>query len=274
MQRSLDVSENLLKKWGTHSALYAFEPINEPWLETEIPLLKDFYRKVRKMVQRYAPQAYFVMHDSFRFNGEIWNDVFADNDIEKVALDTHFYTAFFPNAVNTVEDACKTYDGAMKTADGIKYEVWVGEWAIATDACATWLGGFNDGNTNFTVQGHQCNRVECPKSYMPDEFAFDFDRNAELLGPFGEGNPQDVCIMNGTCPTDSKHFDYDEVKTIARCALKAYDDHVDAHFLWTGHNQIEAKWDYVRAYDLGWLNQTKLPHDPKPETMYDVNPKY
>ncbi len=25
--------------------------------------------------------------------------------------------------------------------------VWMGEWALATDSCAHWLGGFNDGNT-------------------------------------------------------------------------------------------------------------------------------
>jgi len=36
----------------------------------------------------------------------------------------------------------------MTTALAIKYEVWVGEWSLATDVCATWLGGFNDANTD------------------------------------------------------------------------------------------------------------------------------
>jgi hypothetical protein len=26
----------------------------------------------------------------------------------------------------------------------IKYEKWVGEWSLATDICAWWLGGFNE----------------------------------------------------------------------------------------------------------------------------------
>ena len=29
--------------------------------------------------------------------------------------------------------------------------------------------------------------------------------------------------------------------------------------LWTAHNEIEAKWDYVSAWDLGWINTTAVP---------------
>jgi hypothetical protein len=32
----------------------------------------------------------------------------------------------------------------MAYADQIKYPVWVGEWSLATDNAAMWLGGFND----------------------------------------------------------------------------------------------------------------------------------
>jgi hypothetical protein len=32
--------------------------------------------------------------------------------------------------------------------DEFKMEVWIGEWSLATDVCAMWLGGFNDGNTD------------------------------------------------------------------------------------------------------------------------------
>lgn len=55
MQRSLHVVENVLKRWGNHSALAAFEPINEPITVEDPTVLKDFYRKSRKLVQRYAP---------------------------------------------------------------------------------------------------------------------------------------------------------------------------------------------------------------------------
>lgn len=43
------------------------------------------------MVQRYAPQAHFVFHDAFKYDPTVWNDLFADDDIEKVAMDHHYY---------------------------------------------------------------------------------------------------------------------------------------------------------------------------------------
>jgi glucan 1,3-beta-glucosidase len=93
VQRTIKVAEDLLKKWGSHSALYAFEPINEP---REVPkgVLEDMYRKVRKLVQRYAPQAYFVFHDMFKFDATHWNKLFDADDLDKVAIDTHQYQAF------------------------------------------------------------------------------------------------------------------------------------------------------------------------------------
>lgn len=44
LQWSLDVSEGLLQRWGDHSAFMAFEPVNEPWWNTNLDVLKDFYR--------------------------------------------------------------------------------------------------------------------------------------------------------------------------------------------------------------------------------------
>ena len=57
-----------------------------------------------------------------------------------------------------------------------------------------WLGGFNDGTTDPQFE---CEKVDCPKSYLPEEFAVDFDREADILGPFGTQNSTDVCIMKG-----------------------------------------------------------------------------
>jgi len=28
--------------------------------------------------------------------------------------------------------------------------------------------------------------------------------------------------------------------------------------LWTAHNEIESKWDFVNAHDLGWTNTTEV----------------
>lgn len=47
---SLKNSEDLLIRWGNHSAFAAFEPVNEPWWSSNMDVLKDFYRRVRPMV--------------------------------------------------------------------------------------------------------------------------------------------------------------------------------------------------------------------------------
>ena len=60
--------------------------------------------------------------------------------------------------------------------------MWVGEWALATDVCALWLGGFNDANTAAVFD---CEYVDCPTPYLPADTAVDLDRTADLLGPFG-----------------------------------------------------------------------------------------
>ena len=63
--------------------------------------------------------------------------------------------------------------------------MWVGEWALATDTCAMWLGGFNDSNSDLVFD---CARVECPYSYLSEAHAVDFDRKAHELGPFGSNH--------------------------------------------------------------------------------------
>jgi glucan 1,3-beta-glucosidase len=145
-QWSLKNSKDLLTRWGNHSAFAAFEPVNEPWWNTDLVILKDFYREARKLTQTYAPQAWFVFHNSFQY-WDTWNDLFPDNDHELVAMDHHYYQAWINN-MNTTGAFCDDYEGNGKTADSIKYDVWWGEWSLATDVCAHWLGGFNDGNTD------------------------------------------------------------------------------------------------------------------------------
>jgi len=44
VQWGLDVAEGLLLRWGTHPAFGAFEPVNEPWWNSDLVVLKDFYR--------------------------------------------------------------------------------------------------------------------------------------------------------------------------------------------------------------------------------------
>jgi hypothetical protein len=63
-----------------------------------------------------------------------------------------------------------------------KYEVWHGEWSLATDSCAHWLGGFNDGKANY---GKNCTKVECPKPYLNNSFPNTINTTLEgKHGPF------------------------------------------------------------------------------------------
>lgn len=109
--------------------------------------MKDLYRKVRKLVQRYAPQAHFVFHNSFIYQPDKWNDLFRDDDIDKVAMDHHYYWAF-ESGLNKIDQFCQDTKYFAGLADQIKYEVWFGEWALATDNCAMFLNGLNDGDPN------------------------------------------------------------------------------------------------------------------------------
>jgi len=38
---------------------------------------------------------------------------------------------------------------------------------------------------------------------------------------------------------------------------------MDGQFIWAAHVEIPEKWDYIRAYDLGWINQTALADESK-----------
>lgn len=214
----------ILDKWSTHPALHSIEPVNEPWLHSDLGVLKDFYRDVRTMMKERAPHLVFVFHDAFQTVDILrWNDLFADDDHENVVMDTHQYMMYFPKLGPTFLYE-ETYKAVLALAESVKYDVWVGEWSLATDFCAMWLAGFNDSNGLLKHQ-YDCSWVECPRSYLPDEFAVDFDRTAEVLGPFGKGDQ--ALVRKGMCPINSDHFDDKETNKLAKTLLKTFNKHVE-----------------------------------------------
>jgi len=181
LQWGLDVHESLLKKYGSHPAFYAYEPLNEPQTNPPIQTLKRWYRASRKLVQKYAPQAKFVFHDAMVEDPAIWDDLFADDDMHNVVMDVHQYSAWTSN-LNTTEEVCKNWETYTEANSRSKYETWCGEWALATDTCAMYLMGWNNAYMN---PQHECAWVDCPKPYMPKETAVDLDRTVGAQGPFG-----------------------------------------------------------------------------------------
>lgn len=261
MKWSIDQAEALLKRFGNHSAVIGYEPVNEPSHLTSVAL-KEFYREVRKLVQRYAPQAYFVFHDSFDQDYEAWKDLFVEEDRHMVAVDHHGYLAWTMNA--TVEEYCTEWAQNVTGADPwveAGYEVWWGEWSLATDTCAHWLGGFQDGKTNITEWPGNvtCNPVPCPKSYMPDDFKTDFDREVEWPFPRGAGIMDQVSVNKGMCWDDSLHFNHTQVQAISKCIMDEFDKHnIKVNFMWTARNEIEERWSYIGAWDAGFINLTAV----------------
>lgn len=244
-----DTVEGLIEEWGQHPALYAIEPVNEPWDKSDQWALKLFYRNVRHIMRTKAPHLKFVFHDSFWNEPEYWDDLFADGDTHNVVIDNHYYQAWDKDS-GTVDTVCQKYKDHMEMLAGHKYEVWVGEWALATDTCAFWLDNFNDSKTPRT---DKCQWVECPKPYLPEELAPDMDRTAYMQGPYGT-NLIDVARY-GMCPIDSGKFDVHDLHKIGRCVMEAYNDNIDAHIMWNFRNELEPRWSYVESWNNGWINQ-------------------
>jgi len=88
---------------------------------------------------------------------------------------------------------------------------------------------------------------------MPAPYGVDFDRSASVLGPWGEDD--NSMIHYGKCWTDSDHFSDAEVQKLGDCSRYVYDRIVKAQFIWTFRNELEPKWNFVQAYDKGWLNK-------------------
>jgi len=266
VQWALDVVSRLMDRYGNHPALYAFEPLNEPWWGSDYDVLKSYYRQAREIIRSKNPDVVFTFHDGFSFSADLWNDLFADDDMDNVVIDTHFYQAWWGRM--DLDGYCWGYYNLADEIAKMKYPVWVGEWALATDVCALWLGGFNDANTSAV---YDCEYVECPAPYLPAETAVDFDRAAASLGPYGSAlsdpTMQHAFIRNGMCARDSTFFNDQEMAMLGGCALRAFDDLVQGQFLWTFRNELEDKWNYVNAYDKGWLN----PANPVPASVeYDL----
>jgi len=101
-----------MNRWGHHPAVYALEPVNEPWWNTDIPTLKDFYRSVRSVIREINPNVIFVFHDSFLTDANVWNDLFEDDDIENTVIDIHQYMAWW-DAKKDINLYCDSYNSQL-----------------------------------------------------------------------------------------------------------------------------------------------------------------
>jgi glucan 1,3-beta-glucosidase len=215
---AIDTVYWLLHEYGTYSSFHSLSPVNEPWTNSDKDTLKNFYRKVREVMRDYNHDLVFVFGDfSSQLDADYWNDLFEDDDMENVVMDTHLYLAF-GGMMDTASEYCDfLVNNLMAPRADIKYPVWVGEWSLATETCATWLLGFN------SESPENCQRVDCPAAdnYLPADVAVDFDRTAATVGPYRNS---DLSIKYGQCQTDSTRFTDADVQTMATCWLNALND--------------------------------------------------
>jgi len=163
------------------------------------------------------------MHDMFKFDMTLWNDLFTNK--EKVAIDNHHYQAW--TTLKTTKGFCDDYTAAFKDVE-TDYEVWIGEWSLATDTCAQWLEGLNDGKT---TKRFTCKAVTCPpaNNYLQDpRVVADFDRAAAASPPFGAEPFATYGITKGSCWTGSDDLSSQDIGMIGACAVEAFDQYVDA----------------------------------------------
>lgn len=132
-----------MDRWGHHPALYALEPANEPWYDSDMNVLTKYYKACREVVRKVNPDVLFVFQDAGHTTSAEWNDVWPDDDCENIVLDTHNYMAWNGHDENIL-NYCSAFREHFDEVQDLKYPIWVGEWALATDICAMWLGGFND----------------------------------------------------------------------------------------------------------------------------------
>ena len=72
IQHALDVISAAVERYHGHPAVLGIEPLNEPWQYTPIETLKRFYWEGYLIVKSKAPYWKYIMHDSFRFDTNIW----------------------------------------------------------------------------------------------------------------------------------------------------------------------------------------------------------
>ena len=72
IQHALDVISLIVDRYSGHPAVLGLEPVNEPWQYTPEKELKQFYWEGYLIVKKGAPYWKYIMHDSFRFDTELW----------------------------------------------------------------------------------------------------------------------------------------------------------------------------------------------------------
>lgn len=249
---SLGVVEEVVQKYRLEPAVVGFTPVNEPSEHIDLDVIKQFYWDTYNIVQSKAPHWVCLFHDSFRLSLDNFGTFMLN--CPNYAIDVHIYQAW--SWANSAEyfrkTACESDFHTAMALEAVGVPIVVGEWSLATDNCAMWLNGFQD-----NIDGYP--KVECAMKLCPNPYqgtgmqpgAPPDPRLGPEHGPRGSGQS---FVQYGYCPVD-KPFDNDlvETKKMAFSKLNRFDLHSHGQLFWNFRTELEDKWDYQRAVELGWL---------------------
>eukprot|EP01061_Rhynchopus_euleeides_P017503 TRINITY_DN290_c1_g1_i1.p2 TRINITY_DN290_c1_g1~~TRINITY_DN290_c1_g1_i1.p2 ORF type:complete len:657 (+),score=287.77 TRINITY_DN290_c1_g1_i1:65-1972(+) len=152
-----------LPRNGVNDTVIMLELVNEPWVFSDISLVRDFYlfmldRIRNKQCTGECPPSYWtyrtlplLFHDAFRHFPWTW--LLRHVDLTNVFLDTHLYHAFNIADVASDNEACDRqkmtiteniacqYGGLLSFKSCTSLPVFVGEWSLAIDNCMGLLNG-------------------------------------------------------------------------------------------------------------------------------------
>ncbi|KAF0699285.1 Aste57867_10127 [Aphanomyces stellatus] len=263
LNQSLEVVSRIVKRYSNNPVILGLQPVNEPWELTPIEVLKDFYWESYKRVKNLAPHWKFVVHDSFRFGLNYWQDFM--KGCPDIALDTHIYQAWMNPS--TAEDygsnACQQ-KYTISSMENALMPVIVGEWSLATDNCAMWLNGFNDNLPGFPKV--QCTMQECPieSTYLGYGFpGTPLDVNKPIQGPYGTGTSGPSF---GLCPSNKNDSfpSMTYVEWVTKLARKKLNGYQVGHgwYFWNFKTEIDFTWNFLALARAGVFPKNVSKYDP------------
>ena len=121
IDRSLQVVQSLVHTHKDDKVVVGMTPINEPWYNTPMDVLQEFYWQSYRIVQANKPDWITLMHDSFRLRLDVWGNFMTD--CSNYALDTHIYQAWaWPSDLwYFAERACEDGNGVREMEVRLRY---------------------------------------------------------------------------------------------------------------------------------------------------------
>ncbi|KAJ2396500.1 hypothetical protein GGI05_001089 [Coemansia sp. RSA 2603] len=223
--------------------------LNEPsrWKWPVADIL-SFYNEAYDIVHTLAPDAYFMIHDTFLSPND-WPSLVSANWTNAL-MDTHIYQMFDDYMVTLNETAhiemVRTMAQNITQFDRKQFGVVVGEFSAATHDCTKYINGFGRGSRWDGSIDYANGQKHCP-----------FD-TCTCTGDYG-GNVTEFS-------THYKRF----LRRYVDAQLGIYDQEIVGWFYWNFRTEMAPEWDYLLGVEQGWIPKFARSAFPKHEEQESV----